>query len=169
MKNYKLTFFGACLCFFLQALVINIYPFFFTAFKKLYDISLQKLTYLTFIIFAVQFSIDAFGYKLADKLGYRKSLFLCNASIFLGFTSICILIKLINPFIAIIISIVLSSFGGGIIETISSPMVEALPFENKSAKMSLLHSFYCWGHLFTILFSTLLRLIIPTEKWYLFF
>lgn len=167
MKNYKLTFFGACLCFFLQALVINIYPFFFTAFNNLYDISLQKLTYLTFIIFAVQFSIDAFGYKLADKLGYRKSLFLCNASIFLAFTSICILINLINPFIAIIISIVLSSFGGGIIETISSPMVEALPFENKSAKMSLLHSFYCWGHLFTILFSTLLRLIIPTEKWYL--
>ena len=82
MKNYRLTFFGACLCFFLQALVINIYPFFFTAFNNLYGISLQKLTYLTFIIFAVQFSIDAFGYKLADKLGYRKSLFLCNACIF---------------------------------------------------------------------------------------
>lgn len=167
MKNYKLTFLGACFCFFMQALVINVFPFYFTTFSDLYDITLRQLTFLTVLIFAVQFLIDAFGYRIADKIGYKNCIFLCNACVVIGFLSVILTIKFVKPFIAIIVAIVFSSFGGGLIETVTSPMVEALPFNSKSAKMSLLHSFYCWGHLLTVLGCTLFMVFIPKSKWYL--
>lgn len=31
-----------------------------------------------------------------------------------------------------------------------SPIVEACPTERKEAAMSLLHSFYCWGHVLVV-------------------
>lgn len=167
MKNYKLTFFGACFCFFMQALVINVFPFFFTTFSDLYNVTLRQLTFLTVLIFAVQFLIDAFGYRIADKIGYKNCIFLCNACVFIGFLSLVLTINFVKPFISIIIAIIFSSFGGGLIETVTSPMVEALPFNSKSAKMSLLHSFYCWGHLLTVLGCTLFMSFIPKDKWYL--
>jgi len=165
MKNYSLTFFGACLCFVSQALVINLFPFFFSTFNKLYDISLTSLAFLTTVIFGVQFLVDIFGYRLADKLGYKKCVFLCNVFIVLGLVSICFLIELIPAYIAIIVSILLTSIGGGLIETITSPMVEAIPFNNKETKMSLLHSFFCWGHLLVILLNTLMISFIPLRLW----
>lgn len=167
MKNYNLTFIGACLCFFMQALVINVFPFYFTTFSDLYGISVRQLTFLTTLIFAVQFTIDAFGYRIADKIGYKNCIFLCSGCVLVGFISVAATINLIKPFISIIIGIIFSSFGGGLIETITSPMVEALPFKSKSAKMSLLHSFYCWGHLLAVLSCTLFMLFIPKESWYL--
>ena len=169
MRNYNLTFFGACLCFVTQALVINIYPFFFTTFNSIYGISLTKLALLTTVIFGVQFFVDLVGYKIADALGYKKSIFLCNGFVILGLASMCFLPDIINPFWAIIICIFLTSIGGGLIETITSPMVEALPFEGKSTKMSLLHSFYCWGHLLVILINTLMVILLPARLWKLCF
>lgn len=165
MKNYNLTFFGACLCFVTQALVINIYPFFFTTFNLIYGISLTKLALLTTVIFGVQFFVDLIGYKIADSLGYKKSVFMCNGFVVLGLSLMCFLPDIINPFLAIIICIFLTSIGGGLIETITSPMVEALPFEGKSTKMSLLHSFYCWGHLLVILLNTLMVILLPAQLW----
>ena len=165
MKNYNLTFFGACLCFVSQALVINLFPFFFSTFNKLYDISLTTLAFLTTVIFGVQFFVDIVGYRLADKLGYKKCVFLCNGFIVLGLVSICFLIELIPAYIAIIVSILLTSVGGGLIETVTSPMVEAIPFNNKETKMSLLHSFFCWGHLLVILLNTLMISFIPLRLW----
>lgn len=35
-----------------------------------------------------------------------------------------------------------------------SPIIESCPFEHKEAEMSLLHSFYCWGHVAVVLVST---------------
>ena len=42
---------------------------------------------------------------------------------------------------------------GGIIEVMVSPIVEALPGEHKEKAMSLLHSFYCWGHVAVVLLT----------------
>jgi len=43
--------------------------------------------------------------------------------------------------------------GGGILEVLVSPVVDALPSpaEGKAAAMSLLHSFYCWGQVGVVL------------------
>ena len=60
-----------------------------------------------------------------------------------------------NPFAGIIISVIIYAIGSGLIEVLCSPIIEACPFDNKEATMSLLHSFYCWGAVGTILVSTI--------------
>lgn len=46
-----------------------------------------------------------------------------------------------------------------------SPIMEACPTENKEKAMSLLHSFYCWGHMAVVLFSTLFFTAFGISNW----
>jgi fucose permease len=43
--------------------------------------------------------------------------------------------------------------------------VEACPSEKKEAQMSLLHSFYCWGHVLVIILSTIFFSLFGLENW----
>ena len=53
----------------------------------------------------------------------------------------------------------------GLIEVLISPIVEACPFENKASRMSLLHSFYCWGMVAVVLGSTVFFALFGLENW----
>lgn len=46
-----------------------------------------------------------------------------------------------EPLVGIILSVIVYAVGSGLIEVLCSPIVEACPFDNKEATMSLLHSF----------------------------
>ena len=59
----------------------------------------------------------------------------------------------------------LYAIGGGLIEVLISPIVEACPTENKASVMSLLHSFYCWGTVGVILLSTLFLQAAGRDSW----
>ena len=48
---------------------------------------------------------------------------------------------------------------------ILSPLVEACPTKNKEGTMSLLHSFYCWGHVGVVLLSTIFFAIFGLKNW----
>jgi fucose permease len=64
-----------------------------------------------------------------------------------------------------VISVILAAIGGGIVEVLVSPIVEACPTEEKSSAMSLLHSFYSWGLAGVVLLSTLFFAIVGIEHW----
>ena len=70
-----------------------------------------------------------------------------------------------DPFAGILICVVIYAIGSGLIEVLCSPIVEACPFDNKESVMSLLHSFYCWGAVGTILLSTLFFAAFGTGRW----
>lgn len=57
------------------------------------------------------------------------------------------------------------AIGGGLIEVLISPIVEACPTDNKEAAMSLLHSFYCWGHVSVVLISTIFFSVFGILNW----
>ena len=50
-------------------------------------------------------------------------------------------------------------------EVLVSPVVEACPSANKEKAMSMLHSFYCWGHVGVVLLSTLFFSIFGIDNW----
>ena len=60
-----------------------------------------------------------------------------------------------SAFIGLLISVVIYAIGGGLIEVLISPIVESCPGDQKEKAMSLLHSFYCWGHVGVVLISTI--------------
>ena len=81
-----------------------------------------------------------------DKIGYRASIILAHVCAAAGLLSLTILPELLpNAYSGILIAVAIYAVGGGLIEVLISPILEACPTDNKEQAMSLLHSFYCWG------------------------
>lgn len=69
------------------------------------------------------------------------------------------------PFAGIAISVMIYAVGGGLLEVLVSPVVEACPSDNKEKAMSMLHSFYSWGFAGVVLVSTLFFYMAGIENW----
>ncbi|MBO7740292.1 MAG: MFS transporter, partial [Clostridia bacterium] len=116
--------------------------------------------------YLTQLLVDLVATKFADIIGYRICVVASRVVSAAGLILMAILPEILpNPFVGILICVVLYAIGSGLIEVLISPIVEACPFENKAGVMSLLHSFYCWGAVGVILGSTLFFAIFGTEYW----
>ena len=70
-----------------------------------------------------------------------------------------------DPFVGILLAVVVYALGGGLLEVLVSPILEACPTDNKASAMSLLHSFYCWGQMGVVLLSTLFFTVFGIANW----
>ncbi|MCD8007697.1 MAG: MFS transporter, partial [Clostridiales bacterium] len=114
----------------------------------------------------VQFTVDFRSARNVDKIGYRVCGVAAHVCAALGLVCMGTLPQVLSqPFVGLCLSVVLYAIGGGLIEVLVSPIVEACPTEHKEAAMSLLHSFYCWGHVFVVLLSTLYFTLFGVENW----
>lgn len=165
-KNYRKTLVACYLGFVTQAIAANFAPLLFLTFKSTYGITLEKIAMIPMVFYFAQLLIDLAATKFADKIGYRTCVVASQVLSAIGLLSMAFLPdRLSNPFVGILISVVLYAIGSGLIEVLVSPIVEACPFENKDGMMSLLHSFYCWGALGVILGSTLFFAVFGVENW----
>ena len=166
MKNYKKTKLACYLGFITQAVAANFAPLLFLKFHTDYNISLGNIAMISTSFFFTQLLVDLFCAKYVDKIGYRVCSVASEVCSAAGLVGLAFLPEIIpSPFIGIIISVILYAIGSGLIEVLGSPIVEACPFENKEATMSLLHSFYCWGAVGTILVSTVFFLLFGIGSW----
>ena len=166
MKNYKKTKLACYLGFITQAVAANFAPLLFLKFHTDYDISLGNIALISTFFFFTQLLIDLFCAKYVDKIGYRVCIVASEVCSAAGLAGLALLPEIMpSPFTGIIISVILYAIGSGLIEVLGSPIVEACPFENKEATMSLLHSFYCWGAVGTILVSTVFFMIFGIDSW----
>ena len=163
--TYKQTNIACYIGYIVQAAVNNFSPLLFVTFNKDFGISLEKIGLIILINFSIQIIIDISSALFVDRIGYRASALLAHIMSFIGFISLGTLPYIISPFVGIVISTAFLAVGGGLIEVIISPMIEALPNDNKSASMSLLHSFYCWGQVLTVLLSTLIFSLFGIGNW----
>ena len=168
MKNkYKGTLISCYLGYVTQSIVVNLAPLFFVIFRTSYGITYELLATLILLTFFVQIAVDFPSIKFVSFLGYRKSavlsqLFSFAGLFFLGFSTL--IIK--NSIVAITVSVLLYSIGGGLIEVVISPIIDALPSDSKDSSMSLLHSFYSWGQVVVIILTTVLLKILGHSLWY---
>ena len=166
MKNYKKTKLACYLGFITQAVAANFAPLLFLKFHTDYDISLGNIALISTFFFFTQLLVDLFCAQYVDKIGYRVCIVASEVCSAAGLAGLALLPEIMpSPFAGIIISVILYAIGSGLIEVLGSPIVEACPFENKEATMSLLHSFYCWGAVGTILVSTVFFMIFGIDSW----
>lgn len=166
MPNYKKTKKACYLGFITQAISANFAPLLFLKFHSDYGISLGNIALISTCFFFTQLLIDLFCAKFVDKIGYRICIVTSEVSSAVGLIGLAFLPDLLpNHFAGIILSVVIYAVGSGLIEVLCSPIIEACPFDNKEATMSLLHSFYCWGSVGTILISTLFLAIFGMDSW----
>ena len=165
LTNYSHTIYASYLGCISQAIVNNFAPLLFLTFQSSMALSIQSITLITTVNFLVQLLVDLICARYVDKIGYRTCLVSAHICAALGLVGLAVLPKLIQPYTGIMVSVVLYAIGGGIIEVLVSPVVEACPTEKKEAAMSLLHSFYCWGHVAVVLLSTAFFHFVGIENW----
>ena len=167
MKLSAKTTMTACFIgYIVQAIVNNFVPLLFVTFQSTYNIPLSSITLLITINFVIQLFIDAFSAWFIDKIGYKASIIIAHICAIVGLASLTFLPELFsNHFIGILISVIIYAIGGGLIEVLVSPIMEACPSDNKEKAMSLLHSFYCWGHVGVVLISTIFFALFTTSNW----
>lgn len=160
------TIYASYIGYITQAIVNNFVPLLFLTFAKEYDLTLDKITLITTINFAVQLLVDLFAVKFVDRIGYRICVLAAHAFAAAGLLGLAIFPdSFSNGYLGLLIAVALYAIGGGLIEVLISPIVEACPTEHKEGVMSLLHSFYSWGHLAVVLLSTLFFRIFGAEQW----
>ena len=164
--NYKKTMYACFIGYIVQAIVNNFVPLLFVTFQNSYNISLSQVTSLITVNFIIQLLIDMLSAGFIDKIGYRASAVTAHVFAASGLILLTVLPELLpDSFSGIIISVVIYAVGGGLLEDLVSPIIEACPTDNKEKAMSLLHSFYCWGHVGVILISTVFFYIVGISNW----
>ncbi len=163
--NYKNTMLSCFVGYIVQAIINNFVPLLFITFQNTYDIPLSKITLLVTINFCVQLMVDLLAAKFVDRLGYRISIVLAHIFSAAGLVLLTVLPEMMEPFIGILLSVIVYAVGGGLIEVLISPIMESCPSDNKEKAMSLLHSFYCWGHVGVVLLSTLFFKLAGISNW----
>lgn len=167
MKNkYTATIYACFVGYIVQAIINNFAPLLFLTFRDSYGIPLSKITFLVTFNFLFQLAVDLIAAVVIDKIGYRVAAVAAHVFAAAGLVSMAFLPELTpDPFAGLLISVVIYALGGGLLEVLISPMVEACPTDNKEAAMSLLHSFYCWGHVGVVLLSTLFFVTVGIGHW----
>ena len=165
-KNYEKTIRACFIGYIVQAIVNNFAPLLFITFQTTYDIPLAQITTLITINFALQLMTDLAAAYFTDKIGYRASVLIAHTMAALGLIGLAVFPSVMpSPFVGLVMAVVLYAIGGGLLEVIVSPMVEACPSEHKDRTMSMLHSFYCWGSVGVILVSTLVFWLFVIQNW----
>lgn len=165
-RKYNGTVYACFTGYVVQAIVNNFAPLLFLTFQRDYRIPLSQITLLVTINFGVQLAVDLAAIAFVDRIGYRASTVLAHAMSAAGLVLLALLPELLgSPFPGLLLAVIVYAVGGGLIEVLISPIMQACPTPNKEKAMSLLHSFYCWGHVGVVLLSTLFFRAFGIASW----
>ncbi len=165
-NKYKKTIYACFTGYIVQAIVNNFVPLLFLTFESTYNIPLSRITILITLNFGIQLLVDLLSAGFVDKIGYRVSIMSAHIFSAAGLLGLAFLPELFpDAYAGLLVSVIIYALGGGLLEVLVSPIVESCPTENKEKAMSLLHSFYCWGHVGVVLFSTLFFKAFGIGNW----
>ena len=165
-KSFKATIGASCIGYVTQAILINFAPLLFVTFQKEFGLEIWQLSVLIASNFVTELLIDFICSKYVSTWGYRRCVIIALAFSVSGLLLLPILPTIMpQKFLALIIATIICGLGGGMIEVLISPIVEACPSKNKGGMMSLLHSFYCWGQMAVVLLSTIFFRTVGIDNW----
>lgn len=165
-KSYNKTLYACFTGYIVQAIVNNFVPLLFLTFHSSYGIPMTQITLLITFNFGLQLLVDILSVTFVDKIGYRTSMIIAHICAVAGFVFLTVLPDTLgNPFTGLMIAVAVYAVGGGLLEVLVSPIVEACPTENKEKAMSLLHSFYCLGHMAVVIVSTAFFYLFGIDNW----
>ena len=165
-QDYQKTMYACFIGYIVQAVINSFVPLLFVTFQNTYQIPLTQITLLITVNFLIQLCIDLLSAIFIDRIGYRKSVLIAHTCAAVGLLLLTVLPEIIpGHFLGILISVCIYAVGGGLLEVLISPIIEACPTDNKESAMSLLHSFYCWGVTGVVLISTIFFTLFGIQNW----
>ena len=164
--NWRRTKMACYMGYITQAINVNLAPLLFIIFQNEFGFTFEQIGRIILINFGTQIVADVVATKYVDRIGYRPAVLAALALSVVGLVSLSFMPKLMGgSFVGLILPVVIYSFGSGLLEVLISPLVEALPGDEKASMMSMLHSFYCWGQMAVVLITTLLIWRLGEEIW----
>ena len=164
--NYVHTLHACNISYVTQAIVNGFAPLLFLQFRDAYGLAREQLWPIILGNFWIQMCVAFACARIADRISCRLTLVIgqfCSAA---GLALMTVLPDLFpSPLAGLTCAVALYAVGGGVVEAVTSPVVEACPFRRKAAAMSLVHSFYCWGLMIVVLGSTLFFRLFGLENW----
>lgn len=165
-SKYNQTITACFIGYIVQAIVNNFVPLLFLTFERTYHIPLAQITLLVTLNFGIQLLVDLLSVGFVDRIGYRASMVIAHVLAALGLVLLTVLPEVLpSAFAGILCAVCVYAVGGGLLEVLVSPVVEACPSDNKEKAMSMLHSFYCWGHVGVVALSTLFFGLFGINHW----
>lgn len=163
---------ACCIGYVVQAVSVDLTPLFFVIFTKLYGISYGMIAAVIFCGFAAQMCADIFAGHFFDRIGFRAAGIISHAFVFCGLLLLGVLPAVLPQscvYVAILISVIISQIGGGLIEVFVNPLIDTIPHKGRSvrAKLSLLHSFSCAGHVAAVIVTESMLFLTHEEFWML--
>lgn len=166
LNSYNHTISACFIGYVVQAIIVNFAPLLFLTFQNSYGIPLSQITMLVTVNFGVQLLVDLLSAGFVDKIGYRVSMLLAHLTSAGGLLLLAFLPDALpDPFLGLLIAVIVYAIGGGLLEVLVSPVMESCPTDNKEKAMSLLHSFYSWGQVGVVLLSTIYFSLFGTANW----
>lgn len=166
MPKYHRTLIACYFGYISQAIINNLLPLLFVTLQNQFALSVTQIGFMVTFNFFMQLVVDLIAAKYADKIGYRACMVIAHASCALGLAGLALFPFLFsNPYTGLLLSISIYAIGGGLTEVLVSPIVQALPLRRKESVISILHSFYCWGHAGVVLLTTLFFYLFGRENW----
>lgn len=164
--SYGTTKVACYLGYITQAISVNLLPLLYVTFQKEFSITLAQLGLLGTVLFAIQLVVDLLAVRFSKYLSYRVGCVAAHVFATAGLVLMSFLPYWMPvPYVGVLLSALLLSIGGGLIEVLISPVIDAIPSDGKTGEMSLLHSFYCWGVVGVALLSTLFFVAFGTVAW----
>lgn len=166
MPKYHRTLIACYFGYISQAIINNLLPLLFVTLQNQFALSVAQIGFMVTFNFFMQLIVDLIAAKYADKVGYRACMVIAHAACAIGLTGLAVFPFLLpNPYMGLLLSISIYAIGGGLTEVLVSPIVQALPLKRKESVISVLHSFYCWGHAAVVLLTTLFFYVAGMEHW----
>ena len=165
-KQYKLTTISCFTGIFVQAIIVNLTPVLFVPFMAMYNFSYIHLGILVGVNFSTQVFADIAFSGFIDKIGFKRLVTTTCAVAFAGLLLFGLTPNIFeDKFLGFIISTVIFSLASGLLEVVLSPITDAIPNDDKGPAMSLMHSFYAWGQVATIIVTTLALFLFGNGCW----
>jgi MFS family permease len=165
-QTYQLTTLSCFVGIFVQAVSSNITAILFIPLMSLYGLSYVHLGLLVGINFTTQVAVDIIASRLIDRYGFRRFVLPADLMAVVGLVLFALSPLLFNNvLIGLILSTIVFSASCGLLEVLLSPIVNAIPHDEKGPAMALMHSFYAWGQVATIIVTTLFLFVFGIEKW----
>ena len=171
MKNnnahpYRLTTLSCFVGIFVQAIACNQLAVLFLPLMRLYGLRYAHLGFLVGVNFVAQVFSDLIFSRLIDRIGFKRLVLPANIGSLLGLLLLALAPVLFdNILYGLLLATIVFAISSGLLEVLLSPIISAIPADNKGPAMSLMHSFYAWGQVVTIVGTTLLLFLWGEDKW----
>jgi len=164
--SYKPTVKACYIGIICQAIINNLAAILFIPLSEQFGFSYTQLGALVLVNFAVQVTVALVFGSIVDRFGFRRFIVTAHILAIIGMALFASAVAMpINPYIVLMTGTIIFAAAGGFMELLLSPILNAIPTDEKSSAMSIMHSFYCFGHVGVVLLTTLFLFFFGHDAW----